>query len=48
MNSFIKKNILKQLKKLAKSIASSSVNFSCALFFGQEKIPEEVKKLRKF
>lgn len=48
MNNLIKKNILKQLKKLVKITASSSVNFSCTFFWGQEKIPEEVKNLRKF
>ncbi|MDZ5601089.1 cyclic lactone autoinducer peptide [Enterococcus cecorum] len=40
--------ILKQLKALIKLTSSSAVNFSCAIILGQSKLPEQIKKLRKF
>lgn len=43
MNNLIKKNILKQLKKLVKITASSSVNFSCTFFWDKKK---SLKKLK--
>lgn len=34
--------------KLAYNSAKHSANSSCAAFFGQPKLPNKVKKLRKF
>lgn len=48
MNKTMKNSILNKLKQIIKFTASSSVNFSCTFIFGQEDIPNEVKKLRKF
>ncbi|MBR2431042.1 cyclic lactone autoinducer peptide [bacterium] len=34
--------------KLAYNSAKHSANSACAAFFGQAKLPEKVKKMRKF
>lgn len=38
----------KMVKKAAYSTAEKSTNLICLLFFHQPKLPEAVKKLRKF
>lgn len=34
--------------KLAYASAKHSANSTCHMFFGQSKLPEQVKKMRKF
>ena len=43
-----KKGFLNIVKFLGLIAASSAVNFSCVLILGQEKLPDEMKKLRRF
>lgn len=43
-----KKGFLNIVKFLGLIAASSAVNFSCVFLVGQEKLPNEVKKLRRF
>lgn len=48
MHTKVKKIILNQLKNVIRLTSSSAVNFGCVFVLGQEKIPDDVKKLRKF
>jgi cyclic lactone autoinducer peptide len=43
-----KRMLLNVVKVLGLITASSAVNFSCIFLVGQEKLPNEVKKLRRF
>ncbi|MCD5003687.1 cyclic lactone autoinducer peptide [Enterococcus saccharolyticus] len=43
-----KRGVLNIVKMLGLIMASSAVNFSCIMIFGQEKLPSEVKKMRRF
>lgn len=43
-----KKKLLNIVKLLGLVTASSSVNFACVMVLGQEKLPNEVKKMRRF
>lgn len=44
----IKEKNLKGLNKVARYAAISSVNTACSWIFDQPKVPEELKKFRKF
>ncbi|WP_301554890.1 cyclic lactone autoinducer peptide [Enterococcus innesii] len=44
----MKKTILIIIKVITLMLASSVVNFTCAVLFYQPKLSEEVKRLRKF
>ncbi len=43
-----KKKIGNAVAKLAYASAKQSANSTCIAFFGQPKMPKQVKKLRKF
>lgn len=43
-----KRSLLNIVKVLGLIAASSAVNFSCVIILGQEKLPNEMKKLRRF
>ncbi len=43
-----KRSLLNIVKLFGLITASSAVNFSCVLILGQEKLPDEMKKLRRF
>lgn len=48
MKKTMKKQILKTLSQIAYAEASKSANTSCPFFSYQPKLPNDVKKLRKF
>ena len=43
-----KKMLEKAVAKVAYASAKKSANSACQYFFGQSKLPEKVKELRKF
>lgn len=45
MKDKVMKNVV---RKIIYNVASKSANSGCTIFFYQPKIPEAVKKLRKF
>lgn len=44
----LRTNSLKLIRFIGYAFASSVVNFSCMMIFGQEKLPDDLKRLRKF
>ncbi|MEG0377487.1 MAG: cyclic lactone autoinducer peptide [Eubacterium sp.] len=47
-SDFLKDKMLKSFAKIARQEAIKSANTACWLFHHQDKLPKEVKKLRKF
>lgn len=47
-NSSIEKKLANALANTARSVGKLSVNSACAYIFHQPKMPEGMKKLRKF